>query len=640
MCGIAGQIRGDGAVDRGLIERMCAAIVHRGPDARGTFIDDGVGLGIQRLRIIDLRTGDQPIFNEDRSVVVVLNGEIYNFAELRERLLRSGHRFTTQSDTEVIVHLYEEEGCDCVLSLHGMFAFALWDARKRQLLLARDRVGKKPLFYSHRGHTLSFASEMYGLLQDREIPRELDHKALDCYYAYQYIPAPLSAFRAVRKLPPATTLTFCRGAVIQRRYWRLRYQPKLGVRDVREVHEQIRSAIDASVRRRMIADVPVGAFLSGGVDSSAVVASMARQSGGPIKTFSIGFTDTEYNELPYARAVARHFATEHHEFVVEPSAIELLPRIVHHCGEPFADSSAIPTFYLAQMTRRHVTVALTGDGGDESFAGYNRYLADALSDRASMAPMPLRRLLAGGARRAPNGSNASSLWARVRRLAATMDLTPVERYARRMSYFDPDARDRLYTPEYKELLGESHAMEVIAGPWTAASGQDLVDVMMETDVETYLPGDLLVKMDIATMAHSLEARSPFLDPEVMQLAAGLPAELKLRGRQKKAVLRDALSAWLPRELLDRPKRGFGVPIGAWFRNELRAYVEDLLLDQRTRDRGYFRHDYVQDLLRAHLERREDNSPQLWALVVGELWHREYVDRPPALPLGGDSVGPY
>lgn len=637
MCGIAGQVSGDAPVDRGLIERMCAAIVHRGPDARGIFVDEGVALGIQRLRIIDLQTGDQPIFNEDRSVVVVLNGEIYNFPELRNRLTDSGHRFRTHSDTEVIVHLYEEEGIDCVKSLHGMFAFALWDARRRQLLLARDRVGKKPLFYSHRGGTLSFASEIYGLLQDHAISRELDHQALDCYYAYQYVPAPLSAFRAVRKLPPATVLTFRDGSISQRRYWRLHYQPKVEVGESQELHERIRCEIDAAVRRRMIADVSVGAFLSGGIDSSAVVASMARQSTEPVKTFSIGFANEEFNEIPYARLVARQFATDHHEFIVEPSAIEILPRIVRHYGEPFADSSAIPSFYLAELTRRHVTVALNGDGGDESFAGYNRYLGDVLADRIAVGPLAIRRILAQSARRTPPGSDPSLFWTRARRLIATLDLSRVERYARRMSYFDANSRERLYSPEYRQLIGESRAAAVIAEPWAAASGEDLIDVMLETDIETYLPGDLLVKMDIATMAHSLEVRSPFLDPEVMQLAASLPAHLKLHGQQKKAILRDALRPWLPGEVLDRPKRGFGVPIGAWLRNELRGYVEDVLLDPRTRQRGYFRYDYVEQLLQTHVRGQQDNSPQLWALLVAELWHREYVDRPLAAPGEHASV---
>jgi asparagine synthase (glutamine-hydrolysing) len=604
---------------------MCRAIEHRGPDSRGAFVEGGVGLGIQRLRIIDLYTGDQPIFNEDGSVVVVLNGEIYNFQELRDRLLHRGHRFRTASDTEVIVHLYEESGPDCVSSLQGMFAFALWDARKRQLLLARDRVGKKPLFYSLYGGRLTFASELQGLLQDRDIPRTLDHNALDCYYAYQYVPAPYSAFAHVRKLPPASTMVYRDGEVEVSRYWRVRYAPKLAASDPQDLHEQILDTIDRAVQRRMVSDVPLGAFLSGGVDSSAIVAAMARHSSGPVKTFSIGFTDASFNELPYARSVAERFSTEHHEFVVEPSAIEILPKLVRHYGEPFADASAIPSFYLAELTRRHVTVALNGDGGDESFAGYNRYVSNMIADRLGGLPYPVRRSIAAVAARLPSGPEPRSTLNRIRRLGRALALNPPQRYARHMSYFNVFDRAEAYTDEYKALIGESVAPAVIEGPWHAASGSSVIDVMLETDVETYLPGDLLVKMDIATMAYSLEARSPLLDPEVMELAAVVPAEWKLNGLEKKVVLRDALSAWLPRDLLDRPKMGFGVPLPAWFRNELRGYVSDVLLDPLTMSRGYFRRDYVEQLLARHFNGQEDNSPKMWALLISELWHREYVD---------------
>jgi asparagine synthase (glutamine-hydrolysing) len=625
MCGIAGQVMHGGSVDPILIERMCSAIEHRGPDSRGVYVDGEVGLGIQRLRIIDLETGDQPIFNEDRSVAVVLNGEIYNYRELRERLVHSGHTFRTLSDTEVIVHLYEEQGPECVSSLHGMFAFALWDGRRRQLLLARDRVGKKPLFYSHRGGALTFASELQGLLQNREIPRDLDHQALDCYYAYQYVPAPLSAFRAISKLPPATRMIYRDGVTHQERYWQLRYSPKRLVTDPRELHEEIRATFEAAVRRRMVSDVPLGAFLSGGVDSSAVVAAMARNSSVPVKTFSIGFGQDSFNELPYARQVAEQFATDHHEFMVEPSAIEILPKIVRHYGEPFADSSAIPSFYLAELTRRHVTVALNGDGGDESFGGYHRYVRGRWFEEL---PAGLRRMIAAGARLVPAAAESRSNRNRIRRVGRLLSLSPAQRYADRMSYFDSAAREDLYTLEYKDAIGDSLAAGIIQSPWDAASGLPSIDVMLKTDVETYLPGDLLVKMDIATMAYSLEARSPLLDHQVMELAATLPAELKLRGAEKKIVFRDALTPWLPRPLLDRTKMGFGVPIGDWFKGELRGYVEDVLLDPGTMARGYFRPEHVRQMLCRHFENTADESPRIWALMVSELWHREYVDSAP------------
>jgi asparagine synthase (glutamine-hydrolysing) len=633
MCGIVGQIRHDSKpVSPVLLERMCAALEHRGPDSRGIHAEDGVGLGIQRLRVIDLDTGDQPIYNEDGSIVVVLNGEIYNFRELRERLVRAGHTFSTRSDTEAIVHLYEEEGVDCVRSLHGMFAFALWDSRRGRLLIARDRVGKKPLFYSLHDGVLSFASELAALMEDPEIPREIDHRALDCYLAYQYVPGEMSAFRAVRKLPPASTLLFTDGNLRVDRYWRLDYGEKRDVSDAREVDEQIREHIRQAVSRRMIADVPLGAFLSGGVDSSAVVAAMAEVSPGAVKTFSIGFENEAFNELPAARVIAERFATDHHEFIVRPDAVEIIPKIVRHYGEPFADSSAIPSFYVAELTRRHVTVALNGDGGDESFAGYGRYASNRIAHRLELLPLPIRRLMAWTGQRLPKGGNISNNINRARRLTQSLVLDEATRYARHMSFFDTFHRDELYTPEYKEIIGQSLAPEVIARPWREASGDSTTDTMLEVDVETYLPGDLLVKMDIATMAYSLEARSPFLDHELMEFAASLPPELKLRGMEKKVALRRALRGWIPDEILDRPKMGFGVPIVDWFRGELRGYVEDILLDPLSRSRGYFQEQYVRALIQRHVSRREDVSYRIWALLMHELWHREFVDRVPAETL--------
>jgi asparagine synthase (glutamine-hydrolysing) len=629
MCGIVGQVRADGApVEPELLERMCVALEHRGPDARGIHAKGGTGLGVQRLRIIDLQTGDQPIYNEDRSVVVVLNGEIYNFRELRERLIAAGHTFATQSDTEVIVHLYEEEGVDCVRSLHGMFGFALWDERRRQLLLARDRVGKKPLFYSHRDGVLSFASELNALMQDPGIPREIDHQAIDCYLSYQHVPSPLSAFKAARKLPPASRLLHRDDRVEIDRFWSLDYSSKREVDDLPALHEELRETIKRATQRRMVADVPLGAFLSGGVDSSAIVAAMAEASSEPVKTFSIGFEHQAFDELPFARRIAQEFGTDHHEYVVKANAVEILPRIVHHYGEPFADASAIPSFYVAEITRRHVTVALNGDGGDESFAGYNRYVSNLMAHRLERLPRPLRRLGAAVGERLPSNPNARSTLNRIRRLSRSLTLEPADRYARHMSYFDWVHKDALYTPEYKEMVGQSLATGVIRGPWHHASGASRLDVLLETDVNTYLPGDLLVKMDIATMAHSLEARSPLLDPEVMELAASLPAELKLRGMEKKVVLRDALRGWIPESILDRPKQGFGVPIPEWFRNDLRDYVCDVLLDPVTLDRGYFRQQYVRSMLDSHFQGREDTSPRLWALLMLELWHREFVDKAP------------
>jgi asparagine synthase (glutamine-hydrolysing) len=614
---------------------MCSRLEHRGPDSRGMHVDGSVGLGIQRLRVIDLTTGDQPIYNEDSTVAVVLNGEIYNFKELRSRLTRAGHRFATSGDTEVIVHLYEELGPDCVRELDGMFAFALWDFRRNQLLLARDRVGKKPLFYSDRRGVLSFASELQSLLEDEAIPRDVDHLALDCYYAYQYVPAPYSAFRAIRKLPPASRMVWRDGQSEIERYWHLDYSRK-STATKPELEDQLRELIRAAVAKRMVADVPVGAFLSGGVDSSVVVAAMAEQTS-QLRTFSIGFADEAFNELPYARTVAELFGTEHHEFVVEPSAVELLPTMVRHYGEPFADASAIPSFYLAQLTRDHVTVALNGDGGDESFGGYFRYASNVQAAQLTgHVPPWLRAAIGTVSRHIPDSNARSRLLQRARNRAFALSLDGAARYAVDMSYFNVLERQRLYTPEYRHLVSSSPAPAVLAGPWAEASGSSLTDVMLEVDTRTYLPGDLLVKVDIATMAHSLEARAPLLDHEVMEFAASVPSDYKLSGGNKKVLLRDAARAWLPDHIVDRKKVGFGVPLGAWMRGELRGYVREVLLDPGTVDRGYYNETYIRELLDGHAAGVVDGSARLWALMMAELWHREFVDSPIAASGHGRS----
>lgn len=626
MCGIVGQVRAPGAeVERVALERMCAALEHRGPDKRGIYTDGNAGLGIQRLRVIDLVTGDQPIRNEDGSVVVVLNGEIYNFAELRDRLRRRGHTLATKGDTEVIVHLYEEHGADCVRELHGMFAFALWDEARRQLLLARDRIGKKPLYYAACSGGLTFASELRALIEDRDVPLELDLAALDAYLAYGYVPAPRSIFAAVRKLPPAHTLVFSDGRVSLKRYWRLDYSRKLNVKDPRELHDPIRDSIRSATARRMVADVPVGGFLSGGIDSSAVVAAMAEVAGGRVKTFSIGFEDEAFNELPHARRIAQLFGTDHHEFVVRPNAIATVPRIVRHYGEPFADASALPCFHLAELTRRHVTVALNGDGGDESFGGYTRYVSNRLASRLERLPASLRRAIAAGGGHL-GGGKITSPANKARRLAEGLPYGAAERYARYMCIFDPAERAGLYTDEFASLIGGCHAEGVITHHWHAASGDEVVDLMLEVDAMTYLPDDLIAKIDIATMASALEARSPLLDHELMQFAASIPAEFKVRGHQKKWILREALRGWLPDEILDRPKQGFSVPVGAWFRNELREQVREVLLDPGAIGRGYFRPQAVETMLHSHAAGNDDETERLWSLYMLELWHREFVDR--------------
>jgi asparagine synthase (glutamine-hydrolysing) len=611
-------------VDGELVAAMCAGLEHRGPDSRGIHLDGQVGLGIQRLRVIDLATGDQPVYNEDRSVAVVLNGEIYNYRELRQRLVANGHRFASDGDTEVIAHLYEEEGPDFVKSLAGMFGLALWDAKRRELFVARDRIGKKPLFYAERGGTISFASELWALLADDEISREVDPVAIDRFFTYTYVPSPFSAFRAVRKLPPASLLRWRDGKTRIERYWEPDFATKLEVGSDAEAGELVRDAVREAVRRRMVADVPLGAFLSGGVDSTAVVAAMAELSSNPVKTFSIGFESTAFDELPYARDVAERFGTEHHELVVRPDAVELLPKLARHYGEPFADHSAIPSSSLAEMTRRHVTVALTGDGGDEVFGGYGRYAHGAILERLDAVPAGLRGGVAALAARVRADGDLNSRRNRLRRAAALLPLTPQDRYVRAMSRFGLALRDGVYTPEFRAAL-EGSAAETIATPWGSSTALDPIDRMLDVDQQTYLPGDLLTKMDIATMAYGLEARSPLLDQELVALGAALPTRFKVRGREKKIALRAALRGVVPDEHIDRTKQGFQVPMAEWFRTDLRELARETLLGGAAEGRGYLRQDVVAGLLQRHLDCSEDNSSLLWSMLSFELWQQQVVE---------------
>jgi len=608
---------------------MCRALEHRGPDSRGVHCQGRVGLGIQRLRVIDLNTGDQPIFNEDRSVSVVLNGEIYNYRELRQELQERGHRLATKGDTEVIVHLYEERGAACVEALKGMFAFALWDENRKRLLLARDRLGKKPLYYSLDSKRISFASELLALLQDETIARDIDPTALDGYFAYKCVAPPRTAFRDVRALPPAHTLVYESGSTTIERYWQLRFDRQSGPQNAADIESEIRSQLREAVRRRLISDVPLGAFLSGGIDSAATVAAMAEASPNPVKTFSIGFEGSPDSELPLARVTAERFGTEHHEMVVQPDALAIIPELVRHYGEPFADNSAVPTFYVAQMARRHVTVALNGDGGDESFAGYTHYEGALRTARAARLPNPLRQAISALGPLAPRRPSPSHPFNRARRLSQRILLDDGPRYANVLSVFTYADRNELYTPEFSEQIDHSVAPDFIADVWRDASATDPVNRMLEVDSATLLPAQLLVKMDIASMANSLETRSPFLDHELMEFAATIPGNEKLNHGQKKLVLRRALRGWIPDQILDAPKRGFAIPTASeWFRTDLRELLRDTVGTGVAARRGYFRPSYVNEIVDLHLSGRADHGPQLWALMMFELWLREFVDRRP------------
>jgi asparagine synthase (glutamine-hydrolysing) len=635
MCGIAGKASSRDNIDRSLIDRMCEVIQHRGPDSRGVFLDRNVGLGVQRLAVIDLKTGDQPIFNEDHSVVVVLNGEIYNYRELRSSLVKAGHRFASHSDTEVIPHLYEDHGIDCVRALRGMFAFALWDVRRQRLLLARDRIGKKPLYFSFNGTSLWFASEPKAILQDPAVPREVAPAAIDAFLHYQHVPGTDCAFAGLSKLPPAHTLVFDESGLEQKRYWKLSYSGQLRQSSDDESCELIRTHLLEATRLRLRSDVPLGAFLSGGVDSSAVVAAAAKQTAGPLKTFTIGFPNERYDERTKAREVAQLFGTDHHELVMEPRVIDVLPRLAWHYGEPFADQAAIPSFYLSEMTRRDVTVALNGDGGDESFGGYRRYVAIDVARRLEIVPATAARAAEGILSRLGTGSAQDTKRARLLRLSRALQLAAGDRYAMWVACFSPSERHALYTREFSQYLAESRADTVMRAAYESSDASTVVERLLDVDTQTLLPDQLLVKMDIASMAHSLEVRSPLLDHVFMEMAASLPLSAKVSNGTSKRLLKEAVRPWIPGKLLDSPKRGFTMPIAHWLRNELRQLPRAILLDSLALDRGMFERVAIERLIVEHQRGTADNSDKLWALMQLELWLRTYIDVRPTGPVAVD-----
>jgi len=633
MCGICGIVGLNGAAGFGQpdIARMCDALAHRGPDDSGFQLNDfksesgpgRVGLGHRRLSIIDLAKGHQPLSNEDGTVWIVFNGEIYNFQELRPALIAQGHRFRTDSDTEVIVHLYEQKGADCLQELRGMFAFAIWDSSARSLFLARDRIGKKPLCYRVEKDRILFASEIKSILQAGGVPRELSLEALHHYLTYQYVPHPLTMFQGIAKLPPGHYLTWKDGRAEVREYWRPTCRPE-PLKEA-ECVERVRELLTESVRLRLISDVPLGAFLSGGLDSSIVVGLMAKLSNAPVKTFSIGFAEKRYDELEYARAVARHFKTEHQEFIVRPNAVEIIPKLVWHYDEPFADSSAIPTYYVSQITRQHVKVALTGDAGDEGFAGYPRYRAVKLGLWFDRLPGFLRRALAGKYwQRLPVSVEQKTKRRRLRRLFEALDLPPKERYVRWCAIFDDGRKAALYSPELRAALAPVSSAKIFEEEYAKAPDADFLAATMFVDFMRYLPDDLLFKVDIASMAHGLECRAPFLDHKLVEFIGRIPTDLKLRGFTTKYLLRRAFGEMLPPEILHRPKMGFGVPISDWFRGELQGYLRETLLDPATLRRGYFAPEYVRQLVEDHVAARADHGYRLWALLMFELWHRRFM----------------
>jgi asparagine synthase (glutamine-hydrolysing) len=626
VCGIAGKVHADRGrpVEEALLRRMAAALAHRGPDDEQAWAAGRAGLALRRLAIIDLGGGRQPMANEDRSVWLVFNGEIYNYRELRAELLAAGHAFRTRSDTEVILHLYEELGAGCLPRLRGMFALAVWDGRRERLLLARDRLGKKPLVYACLPDGLSFASELGALLQDPAVDRALDPAALDAYLRCQAIPSPRTIYRAVRKLPPGHALVWENGTTRVERYWALRFGPETR-EPAPEIRRRVRELLEESVRVRLESEVPLGVLLSGGIDSTAVAALMARELGRPVQTFSVGFEEAGYSELPQARRLAEAIGAEHHEAIVKPDVAEALLVLARHYGEPFADKSAVPTYCVARMAGRALTVALSGDGGDEAFAGYPRYLAGPAAGWLPGGPAGRRRLadgLLGRALSLESGPLAGRLARR-----GLEALAPPARSVLFPEFFPGYRLRELYREEVRRAVGAAWAEEILAR-WRALPAElgDL-EAALALDYGLYLPETLLVKLDIASMANSLEVRCPFLDHVLVEYAARIPGGLKAAGATGKALLREVVRDLLPPEILRGPKRGFSAPVGAWLRGRLRAYAAHLLVERPRGLPEFFRPGAVRALWEAHQSGRANHAMRLWALLVFEVWFRTWMDGP-------------
>ncbi len=634
MCGIAGTINyyEKRNVSKKLLEKMVSMLEHRGPDDIGLYVKGSVGLGIRRLSIIDLEKGHQPISNEDDTVWVVYNGEIYNYKELRQELEKKGHKFKTNTDTEVLVHLYEDFGKSMVDKLNGMFAFAVWDSKRRTLVLGRDRAGVKPLYYYVGRDKIAFASELKSLLQDNTISRELNHQALNDYLSLLYVPAPQSIFTSIKKLPPGHVLEYIDGELSLQQNWSIPYKAPeedrpLTAKEVQQYAIGIHERLQEAVRRRLISDVPLGAFLSGGIDSSAIVALMSQVSDTQIKTFSIGFKNAGYyDERKFARKIVKQFSTQHHEFEVEPDALEILPTLVKYFDEPFADSSAIPTYYLSKMARQHVTVCLSGTGGDELFGGYRRYLIENLFEHYQRYPKSIQGLAMNLSKMLPvsRKSALKEYFLLVKRfLTCQEESSPMLRHLNMMSCFTDEAKDALYTDAFGEKFSSlPHPLEL---HYKKTGDLDDLTRTLYADFQSYLPGDLLVKEDRMTMAASLEGRVPFLDHEFIEYAASIPSSLKVRNLTTKYIFKEAMRPILPSIITDRRKHGFAVPVGEWFKKELKDYASDIFQDSKTTQRGYFDATYIQNLMSEHQKGLQDYSSQLWTLLMFELWCREYLD---------------
>ncbi len=615
---------------RELISAMCRTLIHRGPDDEGIFTAPGVALGVRRLSVIDLVTGHQPISNEDGSVWVAFNGEMYNFPGLKDELEGLGHRFRSRTDTETVAHAYEEWGEACVERFRGMFAFALWDGRRRRLLLVRDRIGVKPLYYTLLDDgTIVFGSELKAVIAHPGVRREIDFRALDLFLTIEYVPAPLSIFRGVHKLEAGRILTYQDGSIGIKPYWDLEPQPDLIAkpdgRNLGEVKDRLVGLLKESVRLRLISDVPLGAFLSGGIDSSSIVALMRELGANPLRTFSIGFEDQTYNELEHARRIARKFETEHEEFIIRPQALDLTEKLIRHLDEPFGDSSVFPTYLVSKMARQRVTVILSGDGGDEVFAGYEHYWAQRLAGNPLVTAGT--RLISPFIRAFPPSERKKGLWNKLQRFAQGFDHGASNRHFRWMMFLSRTDKARLYTAGFKERLGgiqDLWQVEPFRNFMEKAKSFDPVNGELYLDFKTYLTDAMMVKADRMSMAASLEAREPLLDHKLVEFAFGLGGDWKLRGGESKWVFKKTMEAFLPHENVYRPKEGFSIPIKHWLRHELREMMLDRLSEKRVREAGLFDYGAVGSMIRAHLAGRRNFSHQLWALLVLEIWKENYL----------------
>ena len=628
MCGITGAIWTSDSrkLSSDQLERMMASLSHRGPDDLGQFHTNqsasteipAVALGFRRLSIIDLQTGHQPIANEDETIWLVFNGEIYNYLELRDELKAEGYRFRSQSDSEVVVAMYQKYGTDMFQYLNGMFGLAIWDSRKNQLVLGRDRLGQKPLYYSQQADRLLFASELKALVASGEISREINPRALDHYFIYQYIPHPLCIYKDAHKLEPGHFAVFKNGQLSIQRYWNPDFN-HVSQDSAEQLQGQLKELLTDSVKLRLRSDVPLGAFLSGGVDSSLMVALMQQHAGQQVQTFSIGFSVKQYDESSYARQVANHLKTDHHEFIVEPKAVEVLPSLVRQYDEPFSDSSAIPTWYVSEFTRQNITVAISGDGGDELFAGYPRYKAISLAQRIDRIP-PLKVFLGTGISRClPFGSKYKGFFRRLKRFLDPLTYSPVHRYLDWINIFPYVNRLEFYTDSFQSQLEDHDPADFLTNAWQRMTQRSPLTKASLGDLLTYLPCDLNTKVDLASMAHSLECRQPFLDHRLVELASRIPASLKYQKGVGKQILKNTFSELLPESIWNRPKMGFGVPLDTWFRHELREQTNDSLMSENAKCHDWINPKSIQRLLREHHSQKRDHSQRLWSLLMLENW---------------------